>query len=90
MNGELLEHAREHAVRSRARELATLAALPARSWRLNHIATKTRAAVTLANQANRLLAEASEPLRIHTTGLEALSQVSEELRKADSEGRVVA
>jgi hypothetical protein len=85
-----LDHPREHAVRSRARELANLAALPARSWRLNHTATKTTAALTLAKQANRLLAEAGEPLRIHTTGLEALSRVAEELRRADSEGRVVA
>lgn len=85
-----LAHSREHAVRSRARELAILAALPARSWRLNHIVTKTEAAVTLANQANQLLAEGNETLRIHTKGLEALSRVSEELRKADSEGRVVA
>jgi hypothetical protein len=85
-----LDHPREHAVRSRARELATLAALPARSWRLNHVVTKMDAALTLAKQANRVLESAEEPLRLHTTGLEALSRVSEELRKADSEGRVVA
>jgi hypothetical protein len=85
-----LDHHREHAVRSRARELATLAALPARSWRLNHMVTKADEALTLAKQANRLLAEINEPLRIHTIGLEALSRVSEELRLADSEGRVVA
>jgi hypothetical protein len=85
-----LGHPREHAVRSRARELATLAALPARSWRLNHIVTRAEAALTLANQANRVLENANEPLRIHTVGLEALSRVSEELRKADAEGRVVA
>lgn len=85
-----LDHPREHAVRSRARELATLDALPARSWRLNHVVTKTGAAITLAKQANRVLQEGGEPLRIHTAGLEALSRVAEELRRADSEGRVVA
>jgi hypothetical protein len=85
-----LDHYREHAVRSRARELATLAALPARSWRLNHVATKTSGALTLAKQANRVLEEAGESLRVHTTGLEALGRVAEELRRADSEGRVVA
>jgi hypothetical protein len=85
-----LDHGREHAVRSRARELALLAALPARSWRLNHIATKADAGVTLANQANRVLEAAGEPLRIHTTGLEALARVSEELRAADAGNRDVA
>lgn len=85
-----LDHSREHAVRSRARELATLSALPARSWRLNHIVTKTNGAVTLAKQANRVLAQSEEALRIHTLGLEALARVAEELRRADSEGRIVA
>ncbi len=85
-----LAHPREHAVRSRARELATLAALPARPWRLNHVAMKAQAAVTLAQQANRLLASVDEPLRIKTTSLEALARVTEELRRAESEGRNVA
>jgi hypothetical protein len=85
-----LEHPREHAVRSRARELATLAALPARPWRLNHIGIKAKGAVTLAHQANRVLAEVEEPLRINTTSLEALARVAEELRHEESEGRDVA
>lgn len=85
-----LDHPREHAVRSRARELAVLAALAARSWRLNHIVTKSDAAVTLAKQANRLLAEEGEAFLIHTKGLESMSRVAEELRQADSERRVVA
>lgn len=85
-----LERPREHAVRSRARDLATLAALPARSWRLNHVAMNAQSAVTLANQANRLLAKVDEPLRIKTTSLEALARVAEELRRADAEGRNVA
>jgi len=85
-----LDHAREHAVRSRVRELETLAALPARSWRLSHIVTKTNGALTLAKQANRVLEHEGEPLRIHTTGLESLARVAEELRRADSEGRIVA
>jgi hypothetical protein len=85
-----LERPREHAVRSRARELAMLAALPARPWRLNHIAMKAKAAVTLAQQANRVLASAGEPLQIRTASLEALARVAEELRRAESEGRDVA
>ena len=85
-----LAHPREHAVRARARELATLAALPARSWRLNHIAMKAQAAVTLAEQANRLLANVGEPLRIKTTSFEALARLAEELRRAESEERHVA
>jgi hypothetical protein len=85
-----LDHSREHAVRSRARELDTLAALPARSWRLNHIATKAQAALTLGLQANRLLAEVGEDLRIHTNGFQSLQRVSEELRRADADGRATA
>lgn len=85
-----LDHAREHAVRSRARELDDLAALPARSWRLNHMATKAQGALTLGHQANRLLAEIGEELRIQTTGFESLQRVAEELRRADAEERAIA
>ena len=85
-----LDHSREHAVRSRARELDMLAALPARSWRLNHMATKAQGALTLGHQANRLLAEVGEDLRIQTTGLESLQRVTEELRRTDAEGRATA
>ena len=85
-----LDHAREHAVRSRARELETLAALPARSWRLNHIASKAQGALTVAHQANRLLAEVGEKQQIQTAGLESLQRVSEELRRADAEGKAIA
>jgi hypothetical protein len=85
-----LDHHREHAVRSRARELATLEALPARSWRLNHIATKAHGAVTLAHQTNRLLKDVGEDFRIGAVGIEALARVADELRRADSEGRSVA
>jgi hypothetical protein len=85
-----LQHPREHAVRSRARELSTLGGLPARSWRLNHVVGKADEALTLAKQANRVLAAVGEPLRIHATGLESLSRVAEELREEDAERRGAA
>jgi hypothetical protein len=82
-----VEHPREHAVRSRGGELALLSALPARPWRLNHIATKAQAAVTVATQANKVLERNGEEYRLPTTGLESLERVAEELRQADSQGR---
>lgn len=85
-----LDHSREHAVRSRYRELGMLSALPARSWRLNHIATKAQGALTVAHQANRLLDEVGETLRIHPTGMESLHRVAEELGRTDEEGRASA
>jgi hypothetical protein len=85
-----LDHYREHAVRSRARELGMLASLPARSWRLNHIATNAQGAVTLAHQANRLLAEVGEQLRVHPRGIESLQHVAEELGRSDVEARAIA
>lgn len=83
----MLDHSAAHAVRSRARELALLDALPARSWRLNHIASKAHAASTLADQANRLLAEVGESSQIHKGGYDNLARVAEELRRGDAEAR---
>jgi hypothetical protein len=81
-----IDQHREHAVRSRARELDTLAALPARAWRLNHVAMKAQAAHTLAIQANSLLKEVGDPNTVHERGYESLQRVTEELRQADAEG----
>jgi hypothetical protein len=85
-----LDHSREHAVRSRARELGVLAALPARSWRLNHTATKAAGALTLAHQANRLLVEVGEKQRVHAAGFESLQRVAEELGRSEADGRAIA
>jgi hypothetical protein len=84
----MMEHPREHAVRSRHRELLTLAALPARAWRLNHVATHAHEGLTVAHQANKLLEKAGVDVRLGTVGLESLQHVAEELRHAESEGRV--
>lgn len=85
-----LDHHREHAVRSRARELAALDALPARSWRLNQTATKALGAVSLAKQTNRILEAVEDTYRVGVVGIESLHRVAEELRFSESEGRVVA
>jgi hypothetical protein len=83
-----MEHPREHAVRTRQRELLTLDGLPARAWRLNHIATQAQAGLTLAHQANKVLVKAGVDVQLGTTGFESLARVAEELRHAESEGRV--
>jgi hypothetical protein len=85
-----LDHYREHAVRSRARELAALDALPARTWRLNQIATKAEGALSLAVQTNKLLEEVDEDFRVGTVGIDSLQRVAEELRLSEGEGRAVA
>lgn len=72
---------REHAVRCRAKGLAAIAEMPQRSWRLHHIATESDAAVTLAAQANDVLAAAGIKQRVATRGLESLAQVAEHLRQ---------
>jgi hypothetical protein len=44
----------------------------------------------VAQQANGILKKAGAEFRLGTTGLESLKRVAEELRHAESEGRVVA
>jgi len=74
------EHRREHAVRTRARGLANLDALPHHTWRLHQITKDAHEAATLAEQANGVLDSAGLKERISPTGMEALARVSEHLR----------
>lgn len=75
-----LDHRREHAVRSRARELAMLEGLPHTSWRLHQIAKDARSASTLAKQANQVLKREKVRQSIKTAGYEALAQTTDYLR----------
>ena len=75
-----LKRPREHAVRSRARALAALDALPHPTWRLHQIAKDARAASVLATQANDLLATAGRRERLDTKGLEAIDKIAKHLR----------
>jgi hypothetical protein len=77
-----IDQRRPHAVRSRARELALLDALPAPEWRLNRVATNADAARILASQANGLLEQIDdEPIRLPTKGYDALIRVADEIRR---------
>lgn len=74
------EHRREHAVRTRARVLANLDALPHPTWRLHQITKDAHEAATLAEQANRVLESVGLSERISPKGMESLARVSEHLR----------
>jgi hypothetical protein len=78
-----LERRREHAIRTRARALAAIDALPHRTWKLHQVAKDATAAVTLATQANDLLKAAGVEQSIKTPGYEAVAQVANHLRATD-------
>jgi hypothetical protein len=78
-----LDHRRPHAIRTRARALATLDALPHRTWRLHQVAKEAAAAVTLATQANGILESIGSERTIATRGMESLAQVLQHLRAED-------
>lgn len=83
-----LDRRRQHAVRTRAREMAALEDLPHTSWRLHQIAKDARAAADLAVQANEVLRDGGIPEKIGTSGYDALARVAEFL--GDSTGDVAA
>jgi hypothetical protein len=70
---------REHAVRMRARNLATLDALPHISWRLHQVGKDASAGSTLATQANQILENAGLTERLPTQGLESVARVARHL-----------
>jgi hypothetical protein len=80
-----LDQRRQHAVRTRARELAAIEGQPHASWRLHQIAKDARAAADLAVQANDVLRLAGIPEKIGTTSYESLARVAEFIRETASE-----
>jgi hypothetical protein len=80
-----LDQRRQHAVRTRAREMATLEGQPHTSWRLHQIAKDARGAADLAVQANEVLKAAGVPEKIGTSGYESLARVAEFLRESGSD-----
>jgi hypothetical protein len=83
-----LDSSRHHAVRTRARMLSELAEQPHMRWRLNHIARTAAAAVTLAAQANRVLAAQGIKERIKARNLEALAKVARHLAEDEPGSRI--
>lgn len=82
-----LDQRRQHAIRTRAREIAALEDQPHMSWRLHQISKSARSAAQLAVQANAVLAEAGIKQRIGTPGYDALAQVADFLRTSSSESK---
>jgi hypothetical protein len=77
-----LEHGREHTLRSRARQLRELDAMPpGRPWRLQAVAQDAQRAADLINAANPMLAAAGLP-PLNARGQQSLAEVTEFLRKA--------
>lgn len=79
-----IDHSREHAVRSRARVLANLDAMPHRTWRLQAVAKDARGAATLATQASRVLAKAGRKESLSVAGMDSLARVADHLRSEDA------
>jgi hypothetical protein len=82
-----LDQRRQHAIRTRARELAALEAQPHMSWRLHQIAQDARAADQLAIQANDVLRAAGIGQQIGTAGYKSLAQVADFLRASAADAR---
>lgn len=80
---------RGHALRSRARQLRDLERQPHKRWRLYQVERSAYNAVTLAQQANRVLENSDVTARIHVGGMTALAEVARILRE-QVEGQEVA
>lgn len=80
-----LDQRRQHAIRTRARELAALEGQPHTAWRLHQIAKDARAAGDLAVQANEVLQDAGIPEKIGTASYDSLARVTTFLRESASD-----
>lgn len=75
---------RQHAVRSRARELDQLRRMPDTAWRLNHIARLAERAADDARAANEILAGVGVADRLPEASFRALTTVADALRDMSS------
>jgi hypothetical protein len=82
-----LDAPRQHSVRTRARMLQEVSAMPHRAWRVHQLARSSQDALTLATHANRLLAREGTPARVGATNLASLHRVLDELARAIDETR---
>jgi hypothetical protein len=80
---DTIDRRREHAVRTRAKELAALDAQPHREWRLHQIAKDARVAADLSLQANRVLRNAGIPHALNPRGMSELARVADYIRRRD-------
>lgn len=75
---------REHAIRSRAREVQELAKMPSGAWRLNKIARDAERSAVTARLATDLLHRHAVRTTLPDQTFRALSRVAEELRRGPS------
>ena len=71
---------RQHAVRSRARELDELKQMPDAGWRLNHVARLAERAADVARSANEVLAKSDIKDRVPEASFRALTIVADAIR----------
>ncbi len=76
---------RQHAIRSRSRELHELSRMPDDAWRLNHVGRLAERAADDARAANELLTKAEVAERIPEASFRSLATVMDALR--DISGR---
>jgi hypothetical protein len=79
-----LDHSREHAVRTRARLLRSIDAVPERRWRLHRISQHAAQAATTIRQANAILAREHASTRLNPENMDALAQVADHLTNDDA------
>lgn len=77
----MVDEWRQHALRSRARQLDELRAMPDAAWRLNAIATQAERAATMARTANQVLEEAGVRERVPERSFRSLATVAEAMRQ---------
>lgn len=80
-SSSMLDHWRQHALRSRARQLDEIRQMPDAAWRLNKIATQADRAATAARTANEILAEAGLRERVPERSFRSLATVAEAMRR---------
>lgn len=78
---DTLERPREHAIRSRARQLSAVGEQPRASWRLTQIVSDAETALNVAKQANEVLDGSSHKFRVKTQQIESLRDVAAHLRQ---------
>jgi hypothetical protein len=71
---------RQHALRTRARELEELGAMPDTAWRLNHVARQAEGAAIDAKAANEILEQAGVPERVSEESFRSLGGVADARR----------
>lgn len=77
----MLDAWRQHALRSRGRQLDEISVMPGTAWRLNAIATQADHAATVARTANQVLEDAGVRERVPERSFRSLATVTEAMRE---------